>query len=174
VCTQGGMKVGQRRSKIIFLHGSTALVGLGLLTVEASRSHTRHATLGTTPLDGWSARRRELWQHATTFTRDINPCLRRDSNQQSIPVSERPLPHATDRAATGSASKIIFCANLPLSDFITHYSFVSPFYCLNFPNQSSCPSARTVNTDPLFPQSSCFMVKALTKIIGTLADTVSR
>jgi hypothetical protein len=37
---------------IIFFHASTALVGLCLLIVEVSRSHSfRHTTLGRTPLD---------------------------------------------------------------------------------------------------------------------------
>jgi len=35
-------------------------VGRGLLTVQAFRSHSRHATFGTTPLEGWSARQGDL------------------------------------------------------------------------------------------------------------------
>jgi hypothetical protein len=39
------------------------LVGQGLLIIEASRSHSfRHSTFGRTPLDEWSARRRDLYQ----------------------------------------------------------------------------------------------------------------
>ena len=38
------------------------LVGQGLLSIEASRSHpVRHTTLGRTPLDEWPARRRDLY-----------------------------------------------------------------------------------------------------------------
>ena len=34
----------------IYIHGSTALVVLDLLIVEVSRSHSRHITIGSTPL----------------------------------------------------------------------------------------------------------------------------
>ena len=49
-------------------HGSTALVGQGLLTVEASGLHSRHATLGMAPLDEWTARCR----HPYLTTHDIH------------------------------------------------------------------------------------------------------
>jgi hypothetical protein len=37
------------------------IVGHGLLTIEASRSNSRPTTLGRSPLDGRSARRRDLY-----------------------------------------------------------------------------------------------------------------
>jgi len=37
------------------------LVGQCLLTLEASRSHSRHGTIGRIPLDEWSAQRRDLY-----------------------------------------------------------------------------------------------------------------
>jgi hypothetical protein len=47
---------------IIFPMAQQPLVGQGLLLIEASRSHSfRHITLGRTPLDEWSARRRDLY-----------------------------------------------------------------------------------------------------------------
>jgi hypothetical protein len=53
----------------------------------------RLTTLGRSPLDEWSTRRRDLcWQH-TTLTRDRYPCPRRDSNTQSQQASgRRPTP----------------------------------------------------------------------------------
>jgi len=49
------------------------LVGQGLI-IEASRSHSfRHATLGRTPLDKWSARRRDLYM-TTHNTHKRHPC----------------------------------------------------------------------------------------------------
>ena len=48
-------------------------VGLGLIIV-AWRSHSRHTTLGSTPLDGWSAFRREFPWHHTTPTWERHPC----------------------------------------------------------------------------------------------------
>ena len=45
-----------------FLSRATALEGQDLLIIEASRSHSvKHATLGRTPLDEWSAWRRDLY-----------------------------------------------------------------------------------------------------------------
>jgi hypothetical protein len=44
-----------------FYHGSSALVGLDLLIVEVSRSHSDTHTLGRTSLDEGSARRRNLY-----------------------------------------------------------------------------------------------------------------
>jgi hypothetical protein len=37
------------------------LVDQGLITIEASRSDSRHTTLGRSPLDGWSVRCRDLY-----------------------------------------------------------------------------------------------------------------
>ena len=63
--------------------GSTAVVGLGILyEVPASLSHT---PLGSIPLDGWSARRKGLYQTINTHNRTRNP-----SNRMAL-----------DRAATG-------------------------------------------------------------------------
>jgi hypothetical protein len=42
----------------------------------------RHTTIGRTPLDEWSARRRDLW-HYTTLTKNSIPFRRRDLNPQS-------------------------------------------------------------------------------------------
>jgi hypothetical protein len=51
--------------------------------------HTqRRVTVGRTPLDEWSARRRDLWQH-TTHTTDKHPCPWRDSNPRSQWASGR-------------------------------------------------------------------------------------
>jgi hypothetical protein len=61
------------------------LVGQDLLIIEASRTHSRHTTLGRTPLDERPARRR---QH-TTLTRDSQPWPRRDSNPQSQQANGR-------------------------------------------------------------------------------------
>jgi len=67
-------------------------VGHGVLIIEASPSHSWHTTLGRTSLDGWSARRRDLWQR-TTLTTDRHTYYRWDSNPQSQQASgRRPTP----------------------------------------------------------------------------------
>jgi len=55
-----------------------APLGQGLLFHEIYRSQ-RRTTLGTTPLDEWSASRRDLYLTThTTLTRDTHPCPRRN------------------------------------------------------------------------------------------------
>jgi hypothetical protein len=76
------------------------LGGLGRLIFEASRSHTfRHTTLGRTPLDEGSARRRDLYltTHNTHKTQTSMPPV---GFEPAIPASEQLQTHALDRAAT--------------------------------------------------------------------------
>ena len=56
----------------------------------------RRTTLGRTPLDGWSARCRELYLTPTTLTRDIHAT---GGIRTHNPKSERPQTHALDRDA---------------------------------------------------------------------------
>jgi hypothetical protein len=60
------------------------LVGQGLLTVEASRSHSvTYTTFGSTPwMSDQPDEETSTWQHRT-LTRDSHPCSRRDSSPQS-------------------------------------------------------------------------------------------
>jgi hypothetical protein len=55
----------------------------------------RHTTLGRTPLDEWSARRRDLWQPI----RDRHPCPP-VGFEPANPASERQQTHALNRSAT--------------------------------------------------------------------------
>jgi len=54
---------------------------LFLHPVKINDTHTH--VFGRTPLNEWLARRRVLYQHNTTFTREKRPCPRRASNPQS-------------------------------------------------------------------------------------------
>jgi len=70
----------------------------------------RHITLGSTPLDEWSARRRDLnlTTHNTHKT-DKHQCPRCDSNQQSQPASgHRPTPQ-TARPLGSTPSSLLIC-----------------------------------------------------------------
>jgi hypothetical protein len=57
------------------------------------RDHTQwHTTVGRTPLDEWSARRRDLYLTThTTLTTDKHPCPRWDLNPQSQQASRHTL-----------------------------------------------------------------------------------
>jgi hypothetical protein len=66
--------------------------------------HTQtQTTLGTTPLDEWSARRRDLYltTHNTHKRQTSMPPV---GFEPAIPASERPQTHILDRAATGIGS----------------------------------------------------------------------
>jgi len=67
------------------------LVGHSLLIIEASRSHsdTPHS-VGLLWTSDQPVAQTSTWQH-TTLTRDIHPCLRRDSNPQSQQANDSRL-----------------------------------------------------------------------------------
>jgi hypothetical protein len=62
-------------------------------------SHFRHTTLGRTPLDERSARRRDLYM-TTHNTHKRQTSMPKAGFEPTIPASERPQTHALDRTAT--------------------------------------------------------------------------
>ena len=75
------------------------LMGQDLLVIEASRSHSDTPTLGRTPLDERSARRRDFTTHDTHNRQPAMPAV---GFEPAIPTSEQSQTHALDRAATGT------------------------------------------------------------------------
>jgi hypothetical protein len=72
------------------------LVGLGLLIFRGfTITHIRHTTLGRTPLDEWSARRRDLYltTHNTHKRQTSMPPV---GFEPAIPAREQPQTHALD------------------------------------------------------------------------------
>jgi len=62
----------------------------------------RRITVGRTPLEEWSARRRDLYLTTNdTHNRQTMPPM---GVKHAISVGERPQTHALDRAATGTGS----------------------------------------------------------------------
>jgi hypothetical protein len=82
------------------------LVGQGLLSIEASRSHS-HTPLGRTPLEEWSAQRKDLYL-TTHNTHKRQTSMPPAEFEPTILVSERPQTHALDRAATGIGKGVIY------------------------------------------------------------------
>jgi hypothetical protein len=76
------------------------LVGQGLLIVKASWSNIRHTTVGRSPLDEWSARRRDLYltAHNTPKRQTSMPPA---GFEPTITASKLLQTHALDRATTG-------------------------------------------------------------------------
>ena len=56
---------------------------------SADLDYHRHTTIGSTPLDKWSARRKRPLPDNTQYSRDTHPCPRRDSNLQRQQASGR-------------------------------------------------------------------------------------
>jgi hypothetical protein len=84
-------------------HGATAPSGSGP-HYQGFMITLRHTAVGRTPLDGWSARRRDLYltTHNThnRQTTDMLPVR----FEPTIPASERPQTHALDRVTSGTCT----------------------------------------------------------------------
>ena len=79
--------------KYIFYHGATAPSGPGPPHSRGFTITHRHATLGRTPLEEESARRRDLYLTTHNIHKRQHPCHRRNSNPQSQQASgRRPTP----------------------------------------------------------------------------------
>ena len=87
-----------------FYHGTTAPQWAIL---EDSRSHSvRISTIGRTPMDEWSTRRRDLYptKHNTHNRQTFMPPAR---FEPKIPASDRPQTHTLDRADTEIGEEVI-------------------------------------------------------------------
>jgi len=77
--------------------------GHGLLILEVFLDHTqRRSTVGRTPLDEWSARRRDLYL-TTHNTHNRQTTMPPVGLETAISACERPQTYALDRAATGTS-----------------------------------------------------------------------
>jgi hypothetical protein len=76
-------------------------VGRDLLIVENSWSHSDTPTLGGTPLDEWSARRRNLYLTTHNTNNRLTSMLPVEF-EVTISAGERPQTHVSDGAATGT------------------------------------------------------------------------
>ena len=94
---------------VFFFQYSTVLACHGLLVIEVSQTHSlTHTTVGRTPLDEWSARRRNLYltTHNTHTQTSTPPAV----FEPTIPASERPQTYGFrprghwDRLATWSST----------------------------------------------------------------------
>jgi len=81
----------------LFLYGATAPSGSGARHCQGFTITLRHTTLDSTPLDTWSARRRDLY--LTTHNRQTYMPPARF--EHAIPARERQQTHALVSEATG-------------------------------------------------------------------------
>ena len=79
------------------------MVGVESYFSNLSHSVTHTHTFGRTPLDGGSARRRDLYL-TTHNTHKIHTSMRSAGFEPAIPAAERPLTHALNRRSALSIS----------------------------------------------------------------------
>ena len=90
----------------------------------------RHITLGRTPLDEWSAGRRDTWQH-TTLTTDRHPCPWRDSKSRSQQASGgTPTPYNTQPLR--SANKWQTETNVTWLEWVIWWRYIMDAYKYEF------------------------------------------
>ena len=104
------------------------IAGYVLLIPEVFQDHTQQrTTVGRTPLDEWSARRRHPYL-ATHNTHNRQTSMAPAGFEPTISAGERPQTHSLDRAATA----IGFHASLPNSYFIWYLLWAAECFSLRW------------------------------------------
>ena len=106
-----------------FSHGAKAPSGPRPPPYRGFKITLRHTTLGRTALDEWSARCRDLYPttHNTHKRQTSTPAMGFES---TIPASEWPQTHASDRVATGIGHKIFMTKTIVSKVHISKLLFV--------------------------------------------------
>ena len=95
----------------------------------------RHTTLSRTPLDEWSARRRDLYLTThNTHNRQIS--MSPVGFEPTIPAGERPQTHALESAATGTGMFLLYLLLIPrfiASSFLLSVPSISKRLCTHYP-----------------------------------------
>ena len=111
-----------------FFHGATTFSGPGPPHYTACEITLRHTTVGRTPLDNWSARRRDLYL-TTHNTHKRQTSVPPAGFEPAIPTSEQPQTHALDGAATGISSLVWYFHKITHISII-YFKTLTPANCL--------------------------------------------
>jgi len=87
----------------------------------------RRTTVGRTPLDEWSARRRDLYL-TTHNTHNRQTSLPPVGFEPTIPASERPQTYALDGTVTGTGRTVVH-SSLKMIQFFVQVAYEFSFYC---------------------------------------------
>jgi hypothetical protein len=90
-----------------FFYGATAPSGPAPQYYRGFTITLRHTTLGRTPLDEWSARRRDLYL-TTHHTHKRHTSMPKVGFETAIPAGERPQTYALERAANGDRHLLLY------------------------------------------------------------------
>jgi hypothetical protein len=117
----------------ILPHGSTASIRPWPPPCRSFTITLRHTTLNRTPLDEWSARRKDLYL-TTHNTRKRHIPMPPLGFEPAIPASERPQNHALDRAVTGiwlliQSNNVLLLIGLIFSAFLGPENHLQIFEC---------------------------------------------
>jgi hypothetical protein len=114
------------KNRLLFLlfcfHDATVLRGRDLLIVEAPRSHSFTQHIGRTPLDEWSARRRELYL-TKHYTQRRQKSMPQGGFESAMLASEQQHTDALDRNNTGIRSVIV--NSLKQTAYCTHHLYLN-------------------------------------------------
>jgi hypothetical protein len=154
--------------------GATALLGLRPPHYRGFTITLRHTTLGRTPLDEGSARRRDFYltTHNTHNRQTSKPPV---GFEPAIPAGERQQTHPLDRAATDSGTyrdyswikPLVF---LPAVTALTaqrrrktsNMSLFATYLQVNIDGRTSL--SHYLNTDPLYPTANYWFNQTKTQI----------
>ena len=118
-----------------FPQGATAPSGPGPPHYRGFTITLRHTTLGRTPLDERSARRRDIYL-TTHNTHKKETSMPPAGFEPAIPASERPQNHALDSAATRTGSQPLSSAELGQSAHSYSFSVITVVMRFSFINLS--------------------------------------
>jgi len=111
---------------LLFYHGATASSGPRNPHYRGFTITLRHTTLGRTPLDKWSAGRRDLYL-ATHNTHKIPTSMPPAGFEPTFQVNDLPQTHALDRATTGISSMCVaYCCLILGPAILGQYSNLQP------------------------------------------------
>jgi hypothetical protein len=122
----------------LYFHSPVA--GFSLLVFARFLDHTRHTTVGRTPLDEVSTRRRDL--HLTTHnTHNRQTSTSPVGFEPTISAGERPNTYVLDSAATGTGT---------LHEYLIIFTIISPSVLLRMRNVSDKSCRENQNTHFVF------------------------
>jgi hypothetical protein len=96
-----------------YLYGATAPSGSGPPHYRGFTITLKHATLGRSPLDEWSARRRDVYL-TTHNTHKRQTSMPQTGFEPTIPASKRLQTHTLDRGPLGSGASWLYIQNVTM------------------------------------------------------------
>jgi hypothetical protein len=129
------------KNHVHFLYGAIASSGPGSPLHRGFTFTLRHITGGRTPLDEWSARRRDLYP-TTYSTHKRQTTMSQTGFEPAFPASKWSQTHVLDRAITGIGKQVQYLPQQGLLEFckLENDLCISPNMCCVRHTKIYCPS----------------------------------